>query len=121
MIISSRHNLSLVWSQMLTGVRSSLSKCNSMGPRQAVEHSGATAAGPLAPRAGWLATPDMLLYVPIGLTQSHYDWDGAYSSYSNKDTKTFSADKSGFFAGFGVENDAHRPLGRAGRISLRLA
>ena len=54
-------------------------------------------------RAGWLATPDTLLYVPMGFTQSHYTWDGAYFSYSNKDTKTFSADKNGFFAGFGVE------------------
>jgi opacity protein-like surface antigen len=41
--------------------------------------------------------------VPIGLTQSHYDWDGAYFSYGSKDTKTYSADRNGFFAGFGVE------------------
>jgi outer membrane immunogenic protein len=54
-------------------------------------------------RAGWLAMPDTLLYLPVGFTQSHYAWDGAYFSYTPKDIKTFSTSQNGFFAGFGVE------------------
>ena len=56
----------------------------------------------LGARLGWLATPDTLLYVPGGFTQSHYQWDGIIFSWDNNDTK-YSKSSNGWFVGAGIE------------------